>query len=59
MPSVHIDKLPSPGIQHIISGRSNLDPGCGRDITHFIDSDTEKEIGGVTFKGLAPDSLLC
>lgn len=52
MLAVHVDDLPAPGIEHHIHPRTNLDPKCPRDITHFIDCETEREIGGVINKGL-------
>jgi hypothetical protein len=49
--SIHIDELPAPGIQCHSHPRTNLDPACPRDITHFKDSNTGREIGGVIHKG--------
>jgi len=55
MDSVHIRDLPGPGIEHHIHARTDLDPRCKRDITHFIDDDTDEEVGGVTYDGLSPE----
>jgi hypothetical protein len=49
---IHVDDLPYPGIEHHIHCRTNLDSKCPRDITHFVDAETDHEIGGVIHNGL-------
>lgn len=57
MDSIHIKDLPPPGIQHHIWPRTNLNPRCGRDITHLIDKETGEEVGGIVYNGLSASSL--
>lgn len=57
MDSVHVNNLPAPGIQHRIGCRTNLNPLCGRDITHLVDRETGDEVGGIVFNGLSESSL--
>ncbi|KAF9077797.1 hypothetical protein BDP27DRAFT_1413485 [Rhodocollybia butyracea] len=51
---IHINELPSPGIQHHIHARTDLNPKCKRDITIFVNSANDEEVGGVVFGGLTP-----